>query len=922
MGILKRLITAVEVTTVNSIRIVRAACVCVCMLAGQSNAQDAGLPSQEQMELLRTLPAAERERLLEQLGLDTVAPAEDAPDFPQLTQLREDPALTDVETDEQVTISGGETVVITIDRAPEVSLFDFNELSPPVAALIGTRAYQLTTRGDLQLPGVATVPLAGLNAKQIVLRLSAEPALELLAINAEILPLVRTGVGALGYFGYDLFDEVPTTFAPATDVPVPSDYVVGPGDEFKILLFGTENQRLNVFVSRDGNVALPDIGPVTVAGLTFPEARAAITDRIEAEYIGVRTSITLGELRSIRVFVLGDVSRPGSYVVSGLSTMTNALFLSGGVELSGSLRRVQLKRAGRVVGELDLYDLLLRGDTRGDRRLQPGDAIFVPPVGARVGIEGEFRRPAFYELKGATTVADAVRLAGGLTPLAFPPSGRVERVTARGDRSIVDANLASDADTSATLQDGDVLRVFPVLDRLDGAVELLGHVRRPAQYEFTEGIRLSDLIPSTSALKPQADLGYILIRREAGPDSRIELLSADIEAVLAARGSDVDTRLQPRDQVIVFELGPSRGARMDSILAEIDRQATNGNQVRKVSVGGQVQAVGEYPLEQGMRVSDLLRAGGGFTSAAYLDTAELTRFVVGEDGSRRTVLIDIDLQSILAGDTFADELLAPYDYLNVREIPEWREQEIVTLEGEVRFPGAYPIKRGESLASVVARAGGITDLAFVDGSVFTRQVLKEREEEQIEVLISRLEADLATLALQSAQLDPNTQQAFALGQSLLGQLRSTEATGRLVIDLAAVLIGQDGSGGVVDITLKDGDRLYVPPVTQEVTVIGEVQYATSHLFDADLDRDDYLSRSGGLTSKADAKRIYVVRANGQVVAASGTRWLRRAGGSDIRPGDTIVVPIDADRIAPLTLWSSVTQIVYNLAVAVAAVNSF
>lgn len=887
-----------------------------------AKAQNLPTPTPEQLQLLQTLPEGQRKALLEELGLPSGTTSNGRSlEFPPLTRPAGEQADLADEEDEELRVTGGETLIVSFDT-DELEPAELEELEtqPALSALAGTRTYELTASGELLLPGVASIVLAGLTDEEITRRLGAEPTLAVFEIEAQILPLAPTGVDALEYFGYELFSDVPTTFAPATDVPVPAEYVMGPGDELRIQLFGKENDSITAIVSRDGDINLPDIGPVSVAGLTFNDARQEIIDRVAEQKIGVRASVTIGELRSVRIFVLGDVTRPGSYTVSGLSTMTNALFLSGGVKKTGTLRGVQLKRNGRLVGTLDLYDLLLRGDTSGDRRLLPGDVIFVPPVGVRVGVEGEVVRPAYYELESATTAAEMIRLAGGATPMAYLPSGRIERVSDRGDRQIIDADLTSDAGKQVRVRDGDVLRLFPILDRLDDSVELMGHVRRPAQYQWTNGLRLTDLLPSPALLKPQADLGYVLIRREPNADARIEVLSADLNAALAAPSSDANPLLLPRDQVITFEVGPSRGKQMADVLKELERQANDGGDVRKVSVGGQVHATGDYPLEAGMRISDLLRAGGGFTSSAFLTEAELTRYVVGEDGSRRTTLITVDLDSLLAGDALADELLMPYDYLNIREIPEWRGQETVSIEGEVRFPGVYPIKRGETLTSVIQRAGGLTDLSFVDGSVFTRDILKQREEEQIDILISRLEADLGALALQSAQLDGDAQQAFAFGQGLLSQLRESKATGRLVIDLGGVLSTAPGSAR--DITLKDGDRLLIPQLTQEVTVIGEVQYATSHIFDPDLDRDDYVGRSGGLTGKADAKRIYVVRANGQVVASSGAKWLRRVGGTDIRAGDTIVVPIDADRIAPLTLWSSVTQIVYNLAVAVAAVNSF
>jgi protein involved in polysaccharide export with SLBB domain len=267
----------------------------------------------------------------------------------------------------------------------------------------------------------------------------------------------------------------------------------------------------------------------------------------------------------------------------------------------------------------------------------------------------------------------------------------------------------------------------------------------------------------------------------------------------------------------------------------------------------------------------------------------------------------------------ANLALAPFDFLVVQEISQWSAQETVRLEGQVRFPGQYPIERGETLRSVIARAGGLTPLAFPRGSVFTRESLKERERRQVEILVDRLKQDLGTLALQATQTSGGSAQqaseTLAIGQSLLTDLRNAEPVGRLVIDLDRIMADEPGS--VADVILKDGDVLRVPQMAQEVTVIGEVQSATSHLYNPGLGRDEYIRLSGGTTQKADDKRIYVVRANGSVETGSGSRWFQTA--DSIQPGDTIVVPLDAERMRPLPLWTAVTTIVFNLAVAVAAV---
>jgi protein involved in polysaccharide export with SLBB domain len=264
--------------------------------------------------------------------------------------------------------------------------------------------------------------------------------------------------------------------------------------------------------------------------------------------------------------------------------------------------------------------------------------------------------------------------------------------------------------------------------------------------------------------------------------------------------------------------------------------------------------------------------------------------------------------------------LKAFDYLIIKEVPLWASQEEVEIRGEVRFPGRYPIHRGETLRSVMERAGGLTDLAFVAGAVFTREELKERERKQLQTLATRLESDVAQFSLMTAQeTGKDASSALTIGQSLLANIRNATPVGRLVIDLQRSMSAQPGSEQ--DVVLKDGDRLLVPRVTQEVTVVGEVQSATSHLYRAELSRDDYIAMSGGLTPRADDDRIYVVRADGSVVVRGGGAWF--SGGSvDIRSGDTIVAPLDTERMRPLPFWTAVTTIIYNLAIAVAAVNSF
>jgi polysaccharide export outer membrane protein len=782
--------------------------------------------------------------------------------------------------------------------------------------------YQLDRTGAIDLPGLGPVPLAGLTVLQATQRLAIEQELSGFRIRLILLPLEPTDAAALKPFGYDLFAGSPTTFAPVSDVPVPSEYVVGPGDRFEVQLVGNSKGKYSLVVNRDGRVMFPELGPIAVSGLRIDEARDRIEKRVAEQMIGTEATVTMGELRSIRVFVLGEAERPGSYTVSGLATVTNALFVSGGVKTIGSLRNVQLKRSGRIVSRLDLYDLLLNGDTSKDARLLPGDVIFIPPVATTVGITGEVRRPAIYELKGETSAADLLYLGGGLTPEADPRLATLERIDERRQRVVVNVDLMDPQARGTRLRTGDTLRVPTVRPTYSNAVRIDGHLLRPGSVQYRSGLRLTDVIPSVDDLKPNADLHYVLIRREEPGTRRVRVLSADLGEAWRAPRSEADPLLASRDQVYVFDRATGRRAILDPILGELKLQAVSTEPSQIVRVSGRVRVPGEYPLEPGMTVSDLIRAGGGLAEEAYGGEADLARYEVRDGESRKTDVFKVDLRRALSREPAADLSLAPFDFLVVKEISEWSSQETVYLDGEVRFPGEYPIERGETLRSVIARAGGLTALAFPQGSVFTRETLKEREKRQMEVLADRLKQDLGTLALQGAQASGSgAQQAsetLAIGQSLLADLRDTEPVGRLVIDLDRILAAEPGSPG--DVILKDGDALRVPKTAQEVTVIGEVQNSTSHLYDPAVDREGYISLSGGTTQKADDKRIYVVRANGSVEAGSKSRWKRSSG--SIQPGDTIVVPLDAERMRPLPMWTSITTILYNIAVAVAAVNSF
>ena len=812
-------------------------------------------------------------------------------------------------------------------------------------------------------------------------------------------------------FGYDLFAGTPTTFAPATTIPVPSTYIIGPGDTVILQLYGQRNLTYDLVVTREGQVMFPEIGPVNVSGLTFDEMRSQLQTIVSNQLIGQNASITMGPLRSIDVFVLGEAWRPGSYTVSSLSTMTNALFVSGGVTDVGSLRAIRLMRAGVQVTELDLYDLLLRGDTSGDARLQPGDVIFVPPVGRTVSVAGEVRRPAIYEIKNEASANEVLALSGGLTPTAYPAASRIERINAQGERTLIDVDLSAQ---SPALADGDYIEIASVMDQLESVVMLEGHVQRPGGFQWREGLRVSDVLPSVARMLPNPDLDYALVARELLPSRRIELVYVNLGEAISAPGSAQDVVLQPRDQLhtfgasedrrlqmmalldrlydqasfeapplvvnvtgavrfpgeyplvqgmtlgaaIQFAGGPEADAALDSVLLErrveqrpeivverhaldaqglasptalkpLDKvivfsadepredlladtleklriQATTTRPTEVVSVTGQVRFPGDYPLTPDLSVVDLVTLAGGFDESADATRAEVTRFTTLPGGGRSQRHVDINLEN------GRDFQLSPFDQLVIRQMPNWTDNETVTLRGEVNSPGTYSITKEDTVSSLIARAGGLTDFADPRAAVFLREALRENEARLLEDYSQQLQEDAAAQQLQEGDLNASVAET----QQLLDTVTSAEATGRLVIDLPHILAGR-GEG--IDPELRDGDELLIPRTAQEVTVLGEIRQPTSHLFDEALTVADYIGRSGGYTEDALTRGVYVIRASGEVVPFGGARWFFQAR-SRVEPGDSIVVPFEPERPDQLTIWTSVSQILFNISTTLLAIE--
>jgi polysaccharide export outer membrane protein len=796
-------------------------------------------------------------------------------------------------------------------------------------------------------------------------------------------------------FGYDVFANAPQTFAPMMDIAIPADYIIGPGDKISIQVFGKEKDELELTVNREGQIIFPAHGPFTVSGLSFNEMKRLLTARIKEKVIGVDVVVGIASLRSMRVFVLGDAHKPGPYTLSSLSSITHAIFAAGGISDIGSLRNIQLKRAGKLVTTLDLYDLLIKGDSRSDVLLQSGDVIFIAPKGNTISVEGEVRRPAIYELSQNESFNDVLAMSGGLLPTAFAKTTRVERYNQDSLRTVVNIDLTKTSDLAKEARSGDAVYVMKAAEMFEQSITVIGAVTRPGKYQWQTGQRITDIFPNIdSHLLHSADLNYSIVVREIDIARNIEILQFDIAKAISAPNSKDNIALQGNDKILVFtnvlklidskvnldslaftqdnlakkeqelakdkykkkqfwlkygdreqvaqldteeaaaaklveqsiaqfsggeleeELDPkeltlfSRQRLLMPIIEKLKRQGKSGQPIQLVEADGEVKFPGIYPLAKNARVSDLIAAAGGLTESAYTVRAEVSRNQVINHRAQQTSLM-FSLSAALAGDEKDNVLLSSKDRLNIHQVPAWSENSVIELRGEFVFPGKYTVRRGESLADLITKAGGFTKFAHQEGSVFTRVQLREIEQQNL----IKLTADLRIEMASKSMTDQNYSQSYAEVQQMLADMANVQPVGRLVLDLPRVMNNKN-----YDVLLEGGDVLYVPTLKNSINVVGQVQVTSSHIYDINLSADDYLAQSGGSKKRADEDRIYIISANGSIKMMESGNWFSSDAGDNLKPGDTIVVPLDAEYMNNLALWTSVTGIIYNSAVAIAAIS--
>jgi polysaccharide export outer membrane protein len=693
----------------------------------------------------------------------------------------------------------------------------------------------------------------------------------------------------LPIFGNATFNTAPSTFAPVDNVPVTPDYVIGPGDELRLQVWGQVNSRQSVTVDRTGSISLPEVGTIHVADLRYSQLSDFLKAQLGRIYKNFDLNVNLGQMRSIQVFVVGQARQPGNYTIGSLSTLLNALFASGGPLPQGSLRDIQVKRGAETVVHFDLYDLLLRGDKSKDIRLQSGDVIFIPDVGPQVAVVGSVTTPAIYELRQEKTFNEVLSLAGGETNVAAGFKVRVERIYNHTERSMIDVDLPTGGDT-VPIQNGDIVLVTSILDRFKDAVTLRGNVANPGRYSWHQGMRISDLIPNLNSL---------VTRNYYARQNQLAQSNADYQGP-APEGS----------------LGIQSGPAGDVAAGR-----------RSTGTGGGGNSVGAALTADSSSFSartDVILSAPDID----WDYAVITR---QSPTDLKTTLLPFNLRKAVLNKEPAQDLeLSPGDVITIFSqadirVPNGQQTKFVKLEGEFVAAGEYSVLPGETLRQLLNRVGGFSSDAYLFASEFTRESVRRLQRQRLleyaDALESQITADTsASAAAAVTDRDAVASQASAAqARAALSRLRQTQPTGRIVLPLDPNSKAVDS---LPDIALEDGDRFIVPKVPSSVTVEGQVYNANAFIYQKGKRVKDYLHLAGGPDRIADQKREFILRADGSVLSHQYTsgRQYGEFNRLDILPGDTVVVPPKIERGALLRELVSISTILQGFGIGAAAIE--
>jgi len=683
----------------------------------------------------------------------------------------------------------------------------------------------------------------------------------------------------LPIYGARLFAMRPASFGPLEQGPAPQDMVVGTGDELRIRIWGQINFSANLRVSREGEIYLPKVGAVHVAGLAFSSVAGHLRTTLERVYRNFELSVDMGEIHSIQIYVTGYARQPGEYTVSALSTLVNAAFLCGGPSGAGSMRHIELRRAGKVLTDFDLYALLVRGDKSGDEQLQPGDVLYIPAAGPQVALLGSVRIAAIYELRGEESIEELLNTSGGRTAVASGGRISVERIEDHARRRAFELN--ADAEGLATLlTDGDIVRIDSIVSNYRQTVTLRGSLANPGHFLWHEGMRLSELMPDKDSLVTR---DYWWQRTQLG-----------LPAPELAAPTDYSAQ-----KILIPQLAMPAGNGALTV-----HSAQNG------ALPNKPEAVSSPGAQTDWNFAVIERLNPA-TMATSLIPFNLGKLVLDHDAAQ-----DLELQPGDVITIFSQEDIHP---------PVDEQTKYVRLEGEFVRAGVYSVAPGETLRSLVTRAGGLTANAYLYGAEFTRKSTLELERKSYEEYIDRLEHQFARSSVASAsmtstgaRMENQAGRVMSVNRELIARLRLLQPTGRIVLNLHPYSAGVDQLPAM---PLEDGDTLLVPSIPATVQVIGAVLNQNAFLYRGGR-ASNYLHMTGGLNRDADRGQIFILRANGSVIGRHAGQSIFSSGFEDARlyPGDSVIVPEKHIKPGPLSAFMTWSQLFSQYALGAAAVN--
>ena len=654
--------------------------------------------------------------------------------------------------------------------------------------------------------------------------------------------------GGRQIYGHKVFNSRELTFEPSDNLATPQNYKLGPGDEVIIDIWGNNEDHIRETISPEGSIMISQLGPVYLNGMTISDASNHIKSTFSKKYAGMSDEetdiqVTLGQVRTIQVDILGEVATPGTFRMSPFSSVFHALYRAGGINDIGSLRNIQVLRNGKKIAGVDIYDYLFNGKTGGNIRLQEGDVIIVPPYSQLVNIDGNVKRPMYYEIKPDETVEDIIEYAGGFTGDAYSGMVRLSR-QAGAENELY--NIEEGDFSTYKLQDGDLLTVGAILDRYSNRVELKGAVYRPGMYAISPNMQtVAQLINMADGLTDDAYTGRVLLYRE-GPDLQLQVLSLDLGEILSGQVSDIE--LKRNDMLVI------------SSIHEMEERGT-------LTIQGRVANPGEYPFAENMTVEDLILAAGGLLEGASTVRVDIARRIndptATEQTNKLAEIFTVSVDKSLRKGTGEHFFLMPFDRVTVRTSPGYEAQETVEINGEVLFAGSYVLqKRNERLSELIKRAGGLLDAAYVKGAHLERKLTE-----------SEYQARQETMRLAMQQSTGNSGDSIALSKI---EVANTYNVG---IDLQKAL---DNPGSHYDLVLMEGDRLFVPQLQITVKISGDVMFPNSVVYEPGKNLKYYINQAGGYGERAKKNKAFIVYLNGTVTKAKNS--------SPIEPGCQIIVP--------------------------------